>query len=68
MIPKLGPTSDIDLFFATNFVFAIWCGVLLEKIFDYRQLSIRVRANFMSAVVALNGPIVSSLVIYGIQR
>jgi hypothetical protein len=68
MIPKLGPTSDIDLFFATNFVFAICCGVLLEKIFDYRQLSIRARANFMSGVVALNGPIISSLVIYGIQR
>ena len=68
MIPKLGPIADIDLFFASNLVFAIWGGVLLEKLFDYRQLSIRARANALSAMVALNGPIVAALVIYGLRR
>jgi hypothetical protein len=68
MIPKLGPIADIDLFFASNLVFAIWGGVLLEKLFDYRQLSIRIRANALSAMVALNGPVVAALVIYGIRR
>ncbi len=68
MIPKLGPIADIDLFFASNLVFTIWCGVLLEKLFDYRQLSIRARTNTLSAVVALNGPAVAALVIYGLRR
>jgi hypothetical protein len=68
MTPKLGPLTDIDLYFSSNLVFAIWCGVLLDKLFDYRQLSVRARANTLSAVVALNGPIVSTLVIYGLRR
>lgn len=68
MIPKLGPVADIDLFFASNLVFAIWGGVLLEKLFDYHQLSIHVRANVLSAVVALNGPVIAALVVYGIRR
>lgn len=68
MIPKLGPIADIDLFFASNLVFAIWGGVLLEKLFDYHQLSIHVRANVLSAVVALNGPMIAALVVYGIRR
>jgi len=68
MIPKLGPIADIDLFFTSNLVFAIWGGVLLEKLFDYRQTSIRARANVLSAMVALNGPTVAALVIYGLRR
>jgi hypothetical protein len=68
MTPKLGPLIDIDLYFASNLVFAIWSGVLLDKLFDFRQLSTRARANALSAVVALNGPIVGTLVIFGLRR
>jgi hypothetical protein len=65
---KLGPVMDIDLFFGQNLVFAIWCGFLLEKVFDEYALDARARSIALSAVVSLNGPIVAALLIYGIQR
>jgi hypothetical protein len=65
---KLGPVMDIDLFFGQNLVLAIWCGFLLEKIFDEYAFDARARSIALSAVVSLNGPIVAALLIYGIQR
>ena len=68
MIPKLGPIADIDLFFASNLTIAIWAGIVLERIFEFRKSKIRERANVLGAIVSLNGPIVAALVIYGIRR
>jgi hypothetical protein len=65
---KLGPAKDIDLFFGQNLVLAIWCGFLLEKIFDEYAFDARARSITLSSVVSLNGPIVAALLIYGIQR
>ena len=68
MIPKLGPIADIDLFFASNLTIAIWAGIVLERIFEFRKSKTRERANVLGAIVSLNGPIVAALVIYGIRR
>jgi hypothetical protein len=65
---KLGPAMDIDLHFGQNLVLAIWCGFMLEKIFDEYALDARARSIALSAIVSLNGPIVAALLIYGIQR
>ena len=65
---KLGPAMDIDLHFGQNLVLAIWCGFLLEKVFDEYALDARARSIALSAVVSLNGPIIAALLIYGIQR
>ena len=59
---------DIDLHFGQNLVLAIWCGFMLEKIFDEYALDARARSIALSAIVSLNGPIVAALLIYGIQR
>jgi hypothetical protein len=64
----LGRAMDIDLFFGQNLVLAIWCGFLLEKIFDEYALDSQARSIALSAFVSLNGPIVAALLIYGIQR
>ena len=47
---------------------AIWAGIVLERIFEFRKSKIRERANVLGAIVSLNGPIVAALVIYGIRR
>jgi hypothetical protein len=65
---KLGPVTDIDLFFGQMLVLAIWCGFLLEKIFDEYAFDAKARSITLSAVVSLNGPVVAALLIYGIQR
>jgi hypothetical protein len=65
---KLGPVTDIDLFFGQMLVLAIWCGVSLEKVFDEYDFDHRARVITLSAVASMNGPIIAALVIYGIQR
>jgi hypothetical protein len=67
MIPKLGPKADIDLFFSSNLVFAIWAGILLERIFEIRKMGERAKATMLGVVVSLNGPIAATLILYGFK-
>jgi hypothetical protein len=67
MIPKLGPKADIDLFFSSNLVFAIWAGILLERIFEIRKLGERAKATILGVMVSLNGPIAATLILYGFK-
>ncbi len=67
MIPKLGPKADIDLFFSSNLVFAIWAGILLERIFKIRKMGERAKAIILGVMVSLNGPIAATLIIYGFK-
>ena len=68
MIPQLGPKADIDLFFSSNLVMAIWAGILLERIFELRNTEERVRANVLGVMASLNGPIAATLIIYGFKN
>jgi len=67
MIPKLGPKADIDLFFSSNLVFAIWAGILLERIFRIRKMGERAKATILGVMVSLNGPIAATLILYGFK-
>ena len=67
MIPKLGPKADIDLFFSSNLVFAIWAGILLERIFEIRKMGERAKAIILGVMVSLNGPIAATLILYGFK-
>lgn len=67
MIPKLGPKADIDLFFSSNLVIAIWAGFLLERIFKSRKTGERAKAIVLGVMVSLNGPIAATLIIYGFK-
>lgn len=67
MIPKLGPKADIDLFFSSNLVIAIWAGILLEGIFELRKTGERAKAIMLGVMVSLNGPIAATLILYGFK-
>ena len=67
MIPKLGPKADLDLFFSSNLVIAIWAGILLERIFELRKTGERAKAIMLGVMVSLNGPIAATLIIYGFK-
>lgn len=67
MIPKLGPKADIDLFFSSNLVIAIWAGILLERIFKSRKTGERAKAIVLGVMVSLNGPTAATLIIYGFK-
>jgi hypothetical protein len=56
MIPKLGPVTDIDLFFMSNIVIAIFAGYLLDRKADELNLSPATRRKWLAMIASLNGP------------
>ena len=68
MIPKLGPVTDIDLFFTSNIVIAICAGKLVDRLALRLELGHSIKQLLVALVASFNGPFLAGLLIFGVAR
>lgn len=68
LMAKLGPTGDIDAFYATYFVFAITLGIWIDSLSDRLQWTSRNKALVSGFICSLNAPMFVGLGLLGVSR
>ena len=68
LMAKLGPTGDIDAFYATFFVFAITLGLWIDGLSNQLQWTAKTKAIIAGIICSLNAPMFVGLGLLGTNR
>lgn len=68
MLPLLGPTRDIDLYFVSMFVFLLWLGTRLDSIIAGSANPARLTREILHVAAWGSAPVTTALVVFGVAR
>lgn len=68
MLPQLGPTSDIDLYFWSLFIILLFAGSQLDRWLHNREDLHRLQMQFIQLFAIGFAPATTALVIFGVAR
>ena len=68
LMAKLGPTGDIDAFYSSYITISIVVGLVADRISERWGGGLNLKSKLVWAIAVVNGPLLSGLVIFGVQK
>jgi hypothetical protein len=68
MMAELGPTGDIDLFYASYITISIVVGLVADRISEAWGGNYGLKNKLVFVIAVANGPLLAGLVIFGVQH